>query len=181
MMLSGDHKTKALLFGYLANATGALICPGQSQPGDPPVKDSHCSPLERMVLDIDNYHNAEPVDFAIVSTDGTVRAYARAYPFPIQSQDGKCTLNVELENTKFTSFVIRGAGFEPDENVTTSSTFGKDATAGTQQASALGEFAAAVNADVPGKNSGSATFAATGKFCHPMVTYDWGKAAKKVQ
>ncbi len=181
MMLSGDHKTKALLFGYLANATGALICPGQSQPGDPPVKDSHCYPLERAVFDVDNYHNGEPVDFAIVSTDGTVRAYARAYPFPIQSQDGHCSLHVELETTKFTSFMIRGAGFDPGESVTTSSNFGKDATPGIQQASSQGEFAAEVNADVPGKNSGSATFAATGKSCHPTVTYEWGKAAKKVQ
>jgi hypothetical protein len=181
MMLSGDHKTRPALSGYLANVTGALVCPGESQPGDPPVRGSHCYPLERATLDFDNYHNGEPVDFAIVSTDGTVRAYARAYPFPIQAQDGKCTLDVELENTKFTSFVIRGAGFEPGENVTTSSTFGKDATPGTQHASSQGEFAAEVNVDVPGKNSGSATFAAAGKSCHPTITYDWGKAAKKVQ
>ncbi|MGC1620453.1 MAG: hypothetical protein WA765_18325 [Candidatus Acidiferrum sp.] len=116
-----------------------------------------------------------------MSTDGTVRAYARAYPFPIQTQDGKCTLNVELENTKFTSFVIRGAGFEPGESVLTSSSFGKDATTGTQEASAQGELAVEVQADVSGKNSGSATFAATGKACHPIITYEWGKAAKKVQ
>lgn len=181
MMLSGDHKTKAVLFGYIANTAGALGCPGQSRPGDPPVAGSHCYPLERASLDVDNYHNGEPVDFAIVSTDGTVRAYARAYPFPIQAQDGKCILNVELENTKFTSFVIRGSGFEPGENVTTSSSFGNDQTAGTQLASVLGEFATEVHADVPEKNSGTASFAATGKSCHPSVTYDWGKAAKKVQ
>jgi len=181
MMLSGDHKTRPVLSGYLANATGALVCAGQSQPGAPPVPGSHCYPLERASLDVDNYHNGEPVDFAIVSTDGTVRAYARAYPFPIQAQDGKCTLNVELENTKFTSFVLRGAGFEPGEKVTTSSSFGKDQAAGTQLASESGEFAAEVQVDVPGKNSGTATFAAAGKSCHPSVTYDWGKAAKKVQ
>lgn len=181
MMLSGDHKTRPVLSGYLANATGALVCPGQSQPGDSPVAGSHCYPLERASLDVDNYHNGEPVDFAIVSTDGTVRAYARAYPFPIQVQDGKCTLNVELENTKFTSFVIRGAGFEPGENVTTSSSFGKDPTAGTQLASASGGFAAQVDAGVAGKNSGLATFAANGRSCHPTVSYDWGNAAKKVQ
>jgi len=181
IMLSGSHITRPVLSGYLANGTGTLVCPGQSQPGDPPVAGSHCFPLERATLDSDNYHNAEPVDFAIVSTDGTVRAYARAYPFPIQAQDGKCTLNAEIENTKFTSFVIRGVGFEPGENVATSSTFGKAQTAGTQQTSPQGEFAALVRADVPGKNSGSATFSAAGKSCHPSVTYDWGNAAKEVR
>ncbi len=181
MMQSGDHKTSPVLTGYSANVTGALVCPGQSQPGDPPAPGSHCFPLERASLDVDNYHNGEPVDFAIISTDGTVRAYARAYPFPIQAQDGKCTLNAELENTKFNSFVIRGAGFEPGENVATSSSLGSDPTAGTQQASSRGEFAAEIQVGLPGKNSGSATFAATGKSCHLTVTYEWGKAAKQVR
>lgn len=36
MMQSGDHKTRPVLTGYLANGTGTLVCPGQSQPGDPP-------------------------------------------------------------------------------------------------------------------------------------------------
>jgi hypothetical protein len=181
ILQSGDHKALPLLQGYLANATGTLVCPGQSKPGDPPDRSVHCFPLERASLDVDNYHNGEPVDFAIVSTDGTVRAYARAYPFPIQAQDGKCALHVEIDNSKFTTFVIRGEGFEPNENIKTSSSFGKDATEGTQQASPQGEFAATIHADLPGKNSGTATFTATGNSCHPTVTYEWGKAAMKVQ
>src|SRR5208282_4175571 len=142
---------------------------------------SHCISLENVSIDIDGYINGEPASLAAVSTDGVVRAYARAYPFPIQAQDGKCTLNVEIENKKLNSFVIRGVGFEPGEQVTTSSSFGNGATAGAQQASPQGEFAAAVQADVPGKNSGSATFTATATSCKPTVTYDWGKAAKQVQ
>ena len=91
------------------------------------------------------------------------------------------SLNVELEDTKFTSFVIRGAGFEPGENVKTSSSFGNDTAAGAPLVSSNGEFAASTHADDRGENSGSATFAATGSSCHPVVTYEWGKAAKKVQ
>jgi hypothetical protein len=181
IMQSGDHKTFPLLHGYLANATGTLVCPGQSKPGDPPDRSVHCYPLELASLDVDNYHSGEPVNFALVSTDGTVRAYARAYPFPIQAQDGKCTLYVEVDNSKLTTFVIRGVDFEPNDNIKTSSSFGKDATEGKQQASPQGEFAATVHADSPGKNSGSATFTATGHSCHPTVTYEWGKAAMKVQ
>ena len=180
-MESGDHRTFAIFGGYTADATGKLICPGQTQLGGPTPKGSRCMPLEHVTLDFHAYHKGEPVDFAAVSTDGMVRAYARADPFPIQAQDGKCTLNVEIENTKFTSFVIRGAGFAQGENVTTSSNFGNDATAGTQQASAQGEFSAAIHADLPGKNSGSATFSATGSSCHPTITFEWGKAAMKLQ
>ena len=121
------------------------------------------------------------MDYAIVSSDGAVRVYARAYPFPIQAQDGKCTLNVEMENSNLTAFVIRAAGFGPNEQVATSSSFGGDATEGTQQASSQGEFTVALRADSPGKNSGSTTFTASGTSCHPSVTYEWGKAAMKVQ
>lgn len=181
MMQSGDHKTLRLLTGYQANAAGLLICPGQTQPGDPPQPHSHCFPLERASIDVDNYHNGEPVNIAIISTDGAVRAYARAYPFPIQAQDGKCTLNVEIANSKFSSFIIRGVGFEPNENIKTSSSFGDSATPGTQQASPTGEFAVTVQANSSGQNSGSSTFTATGDSCHPIVTYELGKAAKKIQ
>ncbi len=176
-MQSGDHKTYPIQGPYSVDATGKFVCREQTQPAH-----SHCLvALEKVRNSVDNYHKAEPLDYLMVSLDGTVRAYARAYPFPIQAKDGKCTLTVELENTKFTSFVIRGAGFEPDEKVMTSSSFGNDATAGTELASSQGEFAAPVHADLPGKNSGSATFAATGHSCHPTVTYEWGKAAKEVQ
>jgi hypothetical protein len=88
-----------------------------------------------------------------------------------------CIFRLGLES----SFVIRGAGFEPGETVMTASAFGGNAAAGSPQASSQGEFAAEVQADSSGKNSNSATFSATGKSCHPSVTYEWGKAAKEVQ
>jgi hypothetical protein len=181
IMRSGDHKTFPVVTGYSADATQKLACPSQLQAGAFAASASRCIPLENVSLDIDHYHNGEPADFAVVSTDGVVRAYACAYPFPIQAQDGKCVLSVEIESKKFTSFVIRGAGFEPGEQINTSSSFGKDAAAAAQRASTQGEFTVAIQADAPGKDSGSATFAAAGSSCKPTVTFDWGKAAMKVQ
>jgi len=183
-MQSGDHAVRsfASLSGYTAGEGGRLVCPAQPQAAGPgPTPGAHCISLEKLAIRIDGYHKGEPVDYAIVSTDGAVRAYVRAYPFPIQAADGKCTLTVEMENSNFTAFVIRGTGFSPNENLTTSSSFGGEAIGGTQQASANGEFAVALRAELPGKNSGSATFTAAGKSCRPTVSYEWGKAATKVQ
>jgi len=182
-MQSGDHVVRSFanLSGYTAGEGGRLVCPAQSPASPPPAAAAHCISLDKLAIRVGAYHKGEPMDYAIISTDGAVRAYVRAYPFPIQAQDGKCTLTVEMENSNFTAFVVRGAGFVPDENVATSSSFGGDATGGTQQASAQGEFVVALRADSPGKNSGSATFTATGKSCHPSVVYEWGKAAMKVQ
>ena len=182
-MQSGDHAVRSFanLTGYTTAEGGKLVCPGPSPAGAPPAAGAHCISLEKLLIQIDGYHKGEPMDYAIVSTDGAVRAYARGYPFPIQAQDGECSLTVEMENSNFTAFVIRGAGFGASENVATSSSFGGEAAGGTQQASSQGEFAVALRAELPGKNSGSATFTATGKSCHPSVSYEWGKAATKVQ
>jgi formylglycine-generating enzyme required for sulfatase activity len=183
-MQSGDQKVFPFDGGYSVDASGSLVCPEKSEQGGPVPGVAPCrpsAPLERTVLTFGNVAKGEPVDFAVVSTDGTVRAFARAYPFPIQAQDGKCTLTVELEDSKGTSFIIRGTGFGPSENLKTSSSFGKDAIEGTQQASPQGELAVAIHPELPGKHSGSATFAAAGNSCHPTVTYEWGKAATKAQ
>ena len=182
-MLSGDQRIFPLMGGFSADATGALICPAVPQPGSFAPIGSPCMPartLEKsVVLTFSTVHRGEPFDFAVVSADGTVRAFAHTYPFPITAQDGKCTLVAEFEDSKITSFVIRGTGFDPGEVVKTSSSFGNDATAGTQEASPQGEFVAALRADLPGKSSGAASFAATGNSCHPTVTFEWGKVAVK--
>jgi hypothetical protein len=182
-MQSGDHLVRSFanLTSYTAAEGGKLVCPGPSPAATQPPAAAHCIPLEKLLIQIDGYHKGEPMDYAIISTDGAVRAYVRGYPFPIQTQDGKCTLSVEMENSNITAFVIRGAGFEPNEKITTSSSFGGEAAGATQPASAQGEFALALRAELPSKNAGSATFTATGKSCHPSVSYEWGKAATKVQ
>jgi hypothetical protein len=182
-MQSGDHMARSFpsLSSYTASENGKLVCPEQLPPRSSTVPAPHCIPLEKLSIRIDAYHKGEPMDYAIVSTDGAVRAYARAYPFPLQAQDAKCTLKVEVENSNMTAFVIRGSGFAPNEKVATSSSFGGEAASGNQQASAAGEFAVALRAEVPGKNTGSATFTASGASCHPSIMYDWGKAAMKVQ
>ncbi len=167
-MESGDQKIFPLMGGFSADATGALICPAVPQPGNFAPIGTPCMPArtleQSVVLTFSTIHKGEPLDFAVVSADGTVRAYAHTYPFPITAQDGKCTLVVELEDTKITSFVIRATGFNPGEVVKSSSSFGNDATVGTQEASSQGEFVAALRADLPGKSSGSATFAGDRKF-----------------
>jgi hypothetical protein len=182
-MQSGDHLVRSFpnLSSYTSGEGGKLACPAPAAAGTTPGAGARCIPLEKLSMRIDGYHKGEPLDYAIVSTDGAVRAYVRAYPFPIEAVDEKCTLTVEMENSNSTAFVIRGAGFGPNEKITTSSSFGGEAAGGTQQASAQGEFAVALRAELPGKNSGSATFSASGASCHPSVTYDWGKAAMKVQ
>jgi len=187
MKQSGDQKIVRFITGYSADASGKLVCPPESQPtasnsSDLPIPCAKLSmPLEQFPFGIRNYHKGEALDLALVSTDGTVRAFAHAYPFPIWAQDGKCSLTVELQDPEGKFFTVLGEGFDLGEKVKISATSGKEIKEDSQQASPDGQLRALLAPRVIGKESGFATFTAIGNSCHPTVTFEWGKRAMKIQ
>ncbi|MGC2422613.1 MAG: hypothetical protein WA405_13290 [Candidatus Acidiferrales bacterium] len=182
---SGDQKVFPLVEGYSADPAGKLICasasPGTQEQTPASARMMHCVSLEIFRYIVDHHVKGEPVDLAFVSTDGSVRAFARAFPFPIQAQDGKCSLTIEILASDGGFFNVHGEGFAPGENLKILFTSGKQKKEGSQQTSPQGDFEAGLLPAVAGKKSGSATFAATGASCHPSVTFDWGKDALKPQ
>jgi hypothetical protein len=188
MRQSGNQKTFPMFTGYSADSTGKLVCPEESSqpqavpPGQTPAQQkANCEPLTQFRLTIGHYHKGEPLDIGAVSADGTVRAFAHTFPFPILSRDGRCSLTAELETPTGTFFVIYGEGFDPEETIKDSTTSGKEAIQGTLQASQQGNFHAGLLPAVIGKDSGEVTYTAAGASCHPSITFQWGKAAMKVQ
>jgi hypothetical protein len=187
MKQSGDQKIIPFISGYSADASGKLVCPPEPQPNAPNSSDLAipCAklsmPLDQFPFGIGHYHKGEPFDLAVVSTDGAVRAFARAYPFPIQAHDAKCSLTVELRAADGNYFLIQGAGFESGEDVKIVSTSGKEVIGDSQKVSPQGEFSTTVLPAVKGKDSGSFNFTATGASCRPSVTFEWGRAAMKIQ
>lgn len=173
MMESGDYKTFPVFSGYTVDASGHLVC--ATDPGHK----AYC--FNEVKVDTHDYHKAEPINIAVISTDGTIRAYVKTYPFPVQAQDGDCTLTVTMANKKATLYNIVATGFVPGEQVTVTTTAGKTETK-TKTINDKGNFAYIIDYDHGmGSNSGSETFTAAAKSCHPTVTYDWGKAGMKVQ
>ena len=187
MKQSVDQKIVPFISGYSTDASGKLVCPPESQPsasvtGDMPIPCAKLPmPLEQFPFSIRHYHKGEPLNLAVISTDGVVRAFASAYPFPIQARDGKCSLTVELKDIKGNLFMIRGEGFDPGETVKTVSTSGKEEIDDSQQASPQGEISTLLLPGVKGKQSGLVSFTATGASCRSSVTFEWGRAAMKIQ
>lgn len=184
MRQSGDWTVLPILGGYQADDAGRIICPlvsgtSGANAASNSMTPAQCSqPIAEQKLGISHYHKGEPLEAAILSTDGTVRAFGKAYPFPIQGQDGQCTLTVELEKQTGTEFMVYGEGFEPNEDVKGTLNAGKKDVWGiTRHTSSLGSF----DAPVFFRGSGKATFAASGSSCHPHVSFDWGKKAMEVQ
>ena len=174
-----------LTTGFVANDSGSLVC--GAKPADYKGPPDWCpAPTEsvekKLRLDADRYYKGEAIGFAVISTDGTVRAFARAIPFPIQASDGQCRLAVELLSAQGLAFRVDGQGFAPGETVQTDSRSEGQVLKGQNQADGSGEFHAyQVFSKVAGKESGSASYTAIGASCRVTVKYDWGKRALKEQ
>ena len=119
----------------------------------------------------------EPVEFALISDDQTVSAYAKAIPFPIEAKEGSHRLWVELASPGGEFFDIECEGFEPGEKVQTISKSEDEIIQNTDTISAKGTLSVIMLPAVIGKQSGTATFTVIGKSCNLSVHYKWGPAA----
>jgi len=116
----------------------------------------------------------EPVEYALISTDQTVRAFTRVILFPIESKDGPCLLSMQLGSPRGDLFLVIGQGFEPDGEATTESRSDVEVLRNKVRLTRDGKFATVVAPAVVGKRSGKASFTASAKDCSPTVDYEWG-------
>jgi hypothetical protein len=136
---------------------------------------------ETVKLVLVDFSKGEPYEVALISSDQSVKAFGKVIPVPIEVTEGRCHLSVEIVSPKGDSFAIRGDGFEPDEEVTTTSRSGGEVLEDKTRVSARGTFLTVIFPGVIGKQADLASFTASGKFCKPMVRYDWGPSAFKAK
>src|SRR5262245_10224546 len=79
-----------------------------------------------------------PSSQIIDSTDQTVRAFAKTFPFPLEVRDGSCSLQAELITLR--AFAILGEGFVPGEEVSTDSESGGEVLTGLKTVSNEGKL-----------------------------------------
>jgi hypothetical protein len=137
--------------------------------------------LKQVRLSVVDFAKGEPLEYALISTDQTVRAFTRVVLFPIEAKDGECLLSVELASREGDLFLVIGQGFESEGEVTTESRSDGEVLKGKQPLSHDGKFANIASPAVKGKRSGKASFTAFGKGCNPTVDYEWGPPALKSQ
>ena len=139
--------------------------------------------LERFTFGLHGFAKGESKMYALISTDETVKAFARIVPFPIEAKEGSCRLSVELIENRGDLFGILAEGFEPDEEITTVSKFGDQVIdeGKLKVPSEEGKFLIFLLPSVIGGRSGPASFTASGKSCNLTVNYEWGPPALKKQ
>lgn len=165
---------KILHTGLILTESGKLA--SKSNRGEPPLL------LEKTKFRVHDFARGEPLEVAVVSDDGRVKAFSKAIPFPIEARgEGRCRLWVELGVPLGQAFVIQGEGFEPHEKVKVVSKSEEETIESNDDISADGRFLVVMAPAVKGKDSGVATYTASGKRCKLTVNYQWGRPALRSQ
>ena len=130
----------------------------------------------KTALLVSDYVTGEWIKAALISTDGAVKAFAKAIPFPVEAKSGPCRIWIELI-TK-TAFLAWGEGFSPGETVQIISQSADELVEGSIDVSKDGTVAAVVFPTVADESGGKAKFTAIGETCEVGVGYAWGTALR---
>jgi hypothetical protein len=155
--------------GLTVDGNGQVICPEISQgdclssmqPGDPVHVDDVAA-------------RGEPLRVALVSANGKKRAESTVIPFPIESTNNGCKLEVILGVKNAEMVLLEGIGFPKSSKVELHIvSFGQDHPV-TATTSAGGGLIVADLPAVAGHTSGTTTVSYHGSNCSPSVSFPWG-------
>ena len=130
---------------------------------------------EEFTLSLGRMFPGEFATIALVSKDGTAKAFVEITPFPIQAEGkGGCRLAVRPMDPSGQAFVITGSGFEPNKKLKIVSTSVNEVAYGTSSGRSDGTLKQVIFPAVVGRTGGDASFEASGSDCSVKVRYKWG-------
>ena len=122
----------------------------------------------------------EPIHWALVSEDGSTKAFTVVVPFPLESHGkGACVASARLESPSALVFLLSFTGFQPGEPVDVTSEFKSESKKVTQAASAQGTLEMPVLFGQGDK--GKAKVTASTKACEVSLSYKVGPDARVVE
>ena len=123
----------------------------------------------------------EPIQFALISDDEHLRAFAQIIPFPMDEAAGPCHLSVIETGPYYFGVLIRLTGLQPDEEFTIEQRSENEGGQSKAKADAQGMYNAAIFPFVQGKRSGKARFTVSGKSCKIGIEFPWGEGSYQYQ
>ncbi len=119
----------------------------------------------------------EPVQFALISDDESLRAFTQIIPFPVEESAGPCHLSLVETGPYYFGVLIRVAGLQPSEELSIEQHSENEGGTSTGKADSTGAYNAAIFPFVKGKRSGKARFAVAEKSCKIGITFPWGEGS----
>lgn len=169
------HRSTPMITGYAPDPSGAMMCADSATAVGPrkPAQLGWCAePLHEQGLSGGQFAYGEAFAVALVSTDDSVRAYARSIPYPLTASRDGCSVTGEMLTRQ--SFMFTGAGFQPGESLQVKMRFGSGDDIRTQVADANGRFDVLALPSVHGKRGGDASIEVSATRCRVKLDYGWG-------
>jgi hypothetical protein len=123
----------------------------------------------------------EPIQFALISDDDHLRAFAQVIPFPIEETSGPCHLSAIETGPYYFGVFIRIMGFQPDEDLSIDQRSENESGHQSGKADPQGSYNASLFPFVKGKRSGKARFVVTAKSCKIGIEFPWGDGSYQYQ
>jgi len=128
---------------------------------------------------LSNMLEGETIEFALISSDRSKKAFVEITPFPIVVQGkGNCRLSVKLQSKNGEVFLIKGEGFVPKQELKVVAKSDKELIEYPFKGTDDGAFVHIVAPAVSGKSGGEASETVTDGKCSVTVRYKWGDAMR---
>jgi hypothetical protein len=115
-----------------------------------------------------------PHRIGIASEDKKYKAAITVIPNPIVAEDKGCSVAVIRAREDFSLAVLRGKGFQPNDQINYASNSAGEKMKGSFRANEHGEFVMGFGPGVKGKLKGTDKIDFKAPGCAPSVSYDWG-------
>ena len=123
----------------------------------------------------------EPIQFALVSDDGNLRAFAEIIPFPVEETIGPCHLSLIETGPYYSGVLIRVTGLQARESLDIELSSENEGGKSKAAADGDGTYNAALLPTVKGKKAGEARYLVTAKSCQIGIRFLWGEGSYQYQ
>jgi hypothetical protein len=164
--------------GFVVDSTGRVICdPASRLPADTCAT---CSlPLDQIVLAATGYAAGEPYRMGVISPDGKQRAYAEAFPLPLESAVDSMRIHLEMMEASGLDYVVVGEGFRPGSKVGITTRSGERSGSRKMIVPASGTFRLEVLPQVEGEPTGYTSVIIDAGHRRMTLEWQWGRGAFK--
>jgi len=114
-----------------------------------------------------------PHRIGIASEDKKFKAVVLVVPDPIIATDKGCSVEVIRVREDFSFTVVRGKGFQPNDEISYTSNSEGEEIKGSLKADEFGQFSFGLGPGVKGKTKGTAKIDFKAPGCAPSVSFHW--------
>lgn len=124
-----------------------------------------------------NAARGEPIRYMMASVDDKLFYAGTIVPFPIESKDGKCRLEVRLGLPEGQTMLVYGNGLTPNAHIQLMTSSEGEERTSMLNTDAQGSAVAIIVPYVAGKDAGVVKMSVTAPGCSAAVEIPWGKGS----